>query len=295
MYKFKFVWVHIGIEITYRFNCFKFILSHSCVLCNHVKLNSDINIVVCRNIKGIKLHINETHLSYFIEDAKPVVVTPSLPAKELPKKTTPPSSPKPTTRGPKPQVTKDKPATRLKPTPAPKSNKVASLMKSFQQPQGEGEGGVAPPTTKGTIELDRSPMTGRKMDRKQSVKELTQRYSQSDEDEMSPKHDTTKGGIPSKPPRPAEVPPPTPPGNNNPAMNMFKRKQLEIDTEGPPPSLPSKPSLNKAPPPTPPTEVPSNEGPPRSPRVMPKRDVPRPQEPPSMTGRLSNFVGETYL
>ena len=190
------------------------------------------------------------HLSGGPEKPKFEFAKPSPKEPELPKKATPPSSPKPPyipkpSAAEKPHPQKP-PKPGLKPAVAPKGKRVAALTGKFLD-SGEKDVGVSGSgEKKAAIELDRSPLTGRKVDRKQSVKELSQRYSSPESgEEASPSHQ------PSVPPKIGGE------SSGNAAMNVFKRKQMEAENEAtPPPKLPGK---QPAPPPT---SSPFNKAPP---------------------------------
>ena len=123
----------------------------------------------------------------------------------------------------KPTIGK-KPSLGPKPTPAPKSNRISGLMKNFQNPARQEESPVTSPERKSPYAPDRSPMTGRKIERKSSVKELTERYNSPPPPEVEP--------IPSK-----SIPPP---------VNVFKRRDIDQQPKTQPP-LPRKPPVETRP------------------------------------------------
>ena len=71
-------------------------------------------------------------------------------------------------------ATSNKPPLANKPTIKPRGNKISNMMSTFQN-----EPKMEPPATQRNkpIALDRSPMTGHKMNRKSSVKQLTEKYN----------------------------------------------------------------------------------------------------------------------
>ena len=175
---------------------------------------------------------------------------------------------------------KEKPAVGKKPTVAPKSNKIASLMNNFQKSE-ETTSSVTSSPQKKKIELDRSPMTGRKIERKESVKELTQRYSSDEDGVHSPTHNNERP--PPNMPRPPSKELSPPPAVNNPAMNAFRRKQVEAEDEIGPPPLPSLTSKKNLPPSIDNRKQPNVAPPTNSttpPPELSKRSVPAPVEAP---------------
>ena len=193
------------------------------------------------------VHYN-TGIFTYTEEEKPSLKPSNLPPKRdsvesSNKLTTPPHSPKPPLKTTKPSFP-NKPALLKKPPVAPKSNKIANLMKSFQTQEDPASHPTPLPLSspeRKAIKTNHSPMTGRKLNRDQSVKELTQRYS-SPEPEESSNNSVSLCHRPSSPPGPQ--PGPSSAGSiknsntGNVAINKFRRKQLEIEEEEAPPRPP---------------------------------------------------------
>ena len=200
------------------------------------------------------------------QSPKPSNLPPKRDSVEFSNKlTTPPHSPKPL-KATKPSFP-NKPALLKKPPVAPKSNKIANLMKSFQGQEDQTNHPTPLPLSspeRKPMKIDCSPMSGRKLERNQSVKELTQRYH-SPEQEESTNSSVSFSHRPSSPlnPQPGSSSAGSlrDPNMENAAINKFRRKQLEVEEEKPPPRpLPinsSKVAAKLAP--KPPPEIPPSE------------------------------------
>ena len=208
---------------------------------------------------------------HYTEEEKPSPIPSNLPPKRdsfesSNKLTTPPHSPKPPVKTTKPSFP-NKPSLPKKPPVAPKSNKIANLMKSFQTQEDQTNHLTPLPLSspeRKPMKIDSSPMTGRKLSRDQSVKELAQRYH-SPEQEESSNSSASSCHRPSPPlspqPESSSAGSLRDPNVGNAAINKFRRKQLEVEEEkAPPRPLPINSSKVAAKPaPKPPLEIPPNE------------------------------------
>ena len=136
---------------------------------------------------------------------------------------------------------------KLKPPPPQKTSKIQDLLKSFEKKKAEGLSDVAPIPTVANLSVpkkpaaDISPISGRKINRKEFVGDLTKKFES-----------TTEETVSESPPR---IPPK--PGGGSSGPPQWQRKAIE--PVGEPPSLPSRiREMHKAPeaPPPPPSEIP---------------------------------------
>ena len=224
-------------------------------------------------------------------DSKPSIPKSSKPRIDITKPTI----------GTKPPIS-TKPPIGNKPVLPVKSNKIASLMQSFQGQEEETSPTTSPShTTPKPIELDRSPQTGRKFERKTSVSELKGKFNSSktrgDETSRPPPVQHSKKGFsptssinkrpvdnypsqlspPSMPPRLPPKPPENPPLPSQPPLPPLP----PLPPHPPPPSSPTPPtSPDPLPPSLPPVRLPPRNIPFSPPPVTDPPPPPPPTSPP---------------
>ena len=126
-------------------------------------------------------------------------------------------------------------STAVKPPTAPKTAKIQDLMKRFEKkPSGEVEDLAPPPSNISSLStppkpsMDVSPLTGRKMHRKDSVGNLTKKY----EDKRQSPTDMSRGKSPSPESKPFL--PPKPGVSVSGSRTEFHRTPLEQSVSRPP-------------------------------------------------------------
>lgn len=126
---------------------------------------------------------------------------------------------------------------KVKPPPAPKNTKILGLMKQFEKKSASNEEEQTPSTTtlaapQKPPPMDKSPLSGRKLYRKDSVKNMKEKYEE-DRRSMSPPQELTRNRSPS----PEEKPclPPKPGSSGIPFQRFITGRTRETDTKPPKP------------------------------------------------------------
>ena len=133
---------------------------------------------------------------------------------------------------------------KVKPPPAPKNTKILGLMKQFEKKSAGNEEEQAPSTTtfpppQKPPPMDKSPLSGRKLYRNNSVKNMTEKYEE-ERRSMSPQQELAR----NKSPSPEEKPclPPKPGSSGIPFQRFITGRSREADAK---PPKPEQSQMNK--------------------------------------------------